>query len=65
MKRAGATPASSWLISGNPFDLLGAANCDFNTAWVKRDPAALFDPWGGAPTLTLSSLEELQNRLEK
>jgi len=65
LTRAGATPSSSWLISGNPFDLLGAANCAFNTAWVKRDPAALFDPWGRAPTLTLASLEELRDRLEK
>jgi len=65
LKRAGAAPSDSWLISGNPFDLLGAANCDLNTAWVKRDPAALFDPWGEAPALTLASLDELQVRLEK
>ncbi len=65
LKRAGATAGDSWLISGNPFDLLGAANCDFHTAWVKRDPAALFDPWGTTPDITLRHLGELRAGLEK
>ena len=65
LKRAGATAGDSWLISGNPFDLLGAANCDFHTAWVKRDPTALFDPWETEPDITLNDLGELRTRLEK
>jgi 2-haloacid dehalogenase len=49
----------TWLISSNPFDVIGAINVGMQAAWVKRTPDALFDPWGIQPTVTVSGLTEL------
>jgi 2-haloacid dehalogenase len=54
-----STVASTWLVSGNPFDILGAQAVGWKTAWVRRDPAAVFDPWGIEPSLTITDLREL------
>jgi 2-haloacid dehalogenase len=56
---AGSCAEDTWLISGNPFDVIGAHNAGWNTAWVKRDPGAVFDPWGIEPTVVVRSLDEL------
>ncbi len=53
------TPDSTWLVSSNPFDVIGAAACGWQTIWVKRNPSAVFDPWEQAPTLTVSKLTAL------
>ncbi|HEB97584.1 MAG TPA: haloacid dehalogenase type II [Sedimenticola thiotaurini] len=63
LSRSGAGDEGAWLVSGNSFDLVGAAACGFRTAWVRRSPDALFDSWGKAPTLTVSDLSELADRL--
>jgi 2-haloacid dehalogenase len=55
--------AGTWLVSSNPFDVLGALHAGLKAAWVQRDPSTPFDPWGEAPTLTVSSLDELQGAL--
>ena len=55
----GTTPKATWLVSTNPFDIIGAAAFGWNTAWVKRSPAAVFDPWEHSPTKTIASLKEL------
>ncbi len=54
---------STWLISGNPFDVIGAQAAGWKTAWLKRDPAAVFDPWDVEPTATISNLGELIDAL--
>lgn len=54
---------NAWLISGNPFDVLGALNHGMKTAWVKRSDEAIFDPWGPEPTVVINSLEQLVNRV--
>jgi 2-haloacid dehalogenase len=59
LRRAGATGAEAWLVSSNPFDVIGAISSGMRAAWVKRSPDGLFDPWGIEPTLTVSSLLEL------
>ncbi len=59
LQRTGAQPAEAWLISSNPFDVIGAINVGMQAAWVKRSPDALFDPWGMPPTVTVSGLTEL------
>jgi 2-haloacid dehalogenase len=59
LRRAGATGADAWLISSNPFDVIGALSAGMKAAWVKRSPEALFDPWGIEPTLTVNSLLSL------
>jgi 2-haloacid dehalogenase len=59
LRQAEAGVGEAWMISGNPFDVLGALSAGMKAAWVKRSPAALFDPWGIEPTLTVGSLAEL------
>ena len=59
LARANATADSSWLVSGNPFDIIGAQNTGMRGAWIKRNNA-VFDLWEGVkPTATISSLTEL------
>lgn len=49
----------TWLVSGNPFDVIGAHNAGWRTAWVKRHPAAVFDPWEISPDATITDTNEL------
>jgi len=35
----------SWLISGNAFDVIGADQQGFHTAWIQRNPQQAFDVW--------------------
>ena len=51
------------MISGNPFDVLGAVGAGPNGAWVKRTPDAVLDPWDIAPTLIASDLAEFADRM--
>ena len=55
----GAPPDATWLVSSNPFDIIGAAAAGWKTAWVKRNPAAVFDPWEHSPNMVIGSLNEL------
>ena len=55
----GSRSRDTWLVSGNPFDVIGAATCGWNTAWLRRDSNAVFDPWGAEPTVVVGSLDEL------
>ena len=57
----GSVANETWLVSGNPFDVIGAQAAGWNTAWVKRDATAVFDPWGIEPTVTIADLRELQD----
>jgi 2-haloacid dehalogenase len=59
LRQAGACGADAWLISGNPFDVIGAISAGMRGAWVKRSPQAVFDPWEIQPTLTVGSIVEL------
>ena len=55
-----AAPASdAWLISSNPFDVIGAVSFGLHAAWVQRSNNVIFDPWGIEPTLRITSLREL------
>ena len=56
-------PPEVWLVSSNPFDVIGAKNVGLNAAWVKRSPAALFDPWGIEPDLVVGDLQDLAAKL--
>lgn len=62
---SGASAEISWLVSGNPFDVIGAISAGLNSAWVKRSEKAVFDPWGIEPTLTISSLADLGDSISK
>jgi len=59
LQRAKADSSEAWLISSNPFDVIGAMAVGMRTAWVKRSEKALFDPWDVTPTVTITNLSEL------
>ena len=59
LRKAQATGSDAWLISGNPFDVIGAISAGMRAAWVQRSADAVFDPWGFEPTITVTSLAEL------
>lgn len=59
LRRAGATGSEAWLVSSNPFDVIGSISAGMRSAWIKCSPSALFDPWGIEPTLTVKTLTEL------
>jgi 2-haloacid dehalogenase len=63
LRRSGAESEQAWLISGNPFDVIGAISAGLNAAWVKRSAGALFDPWGLEPTIEVTSLAEIGERI--
>ncbi len=63
LKKSAATGERSWLISGNPFDVIGAISAGMRAAWVRRSADAIFDPWGIEPTLTVQGLSELYERI--
>ena len=59
LEATGATPADAWLVSGNPFDVLGAVSAGICGAWVKRSPDAILDPWEIEPTVIAEDLPGL------
>jgi 2-haloacid dehalogenase len=58
-ERLGQQPSSVWLVSSNSFDVIGASAAGLRTAWIKREPEAVFDPWGVEPDLMASGLDQL------
>lgn len=65
LRRSGAVGTGAWLISSNPFDVIGALSAGWRAAWVRRTQAALFDPWGIEPTLTVDHLGELIAKIRR
>ncbi len=47
----------------NPFDVIGAASDGMKSAWIKRSEKAVFDPWGIEPTIIVSNLVELADKI--
>ncbi|MGO2391126.1 MULTISPECIES: haloacid dehalogenase type II [unclassified Halomonas] len=56
-------PEQTWLISSNPFDVIGATHAGLRSAWIRRRSDAPFDPWGIEPDMTVTDLETLADRL--
>ncbi len=63
LEQTGSTQDETWLISGNPFDVIGAHMAGWHTAWVKRNPAAVFDPWDIEPDAIVTDMSELSSVL--
>ena len=59
----GTDAAQSWLVSSNPFDVIGAVSAGMRAAWVRRDSTAVFDPWGIEADVVVSDLGELPSAL--
>lgn len=63
LRRAKALGHETWLISGNPFDVIGAISAGLCGAWVQRSEQAIFDPWELQPTLIVRNLGQLSQGL--
>ena len=63
LKKTNANASSAWLISSNPFDVIGAISVGMKSVWVKRSSDAVFDPWGIEPTAIIANLKELNGVL--
>lgn len=59
VRRACADCRECWLVSANPFDVIGALSAGMLAAWVRHDSAVPFDPWEVEPTLVVSNLSHL------
>ncbi len=62
LKRCNTAAESSWLISGNAFDVMGAKSAGLRGIWLQRSSSAVFDAWEGlsadATIRELSGLDE-------
>ena len=58
-EKTAAAPADTWLVSSNPFDIIGAGQARWNTIWVRRNPDVPFDTWGKRPTHIVSDLGQI------
>ncbi len=56
---AGLAPQDCWLVSSNPFDVIGAVSFGMRAAWLQRAATAIFDPWDIQPTAVIGGLDEL------
>ena len=65
LRQADVQSCSAWLISSNPFDVIGAISAGMKSAWLQRSPEAIFDPWGIDPTITVSDLLALADKLNE
>jgi 2-haloacid dehalogenase len=48
-----------WLVSSNPWDIIGARSAGLSAAWVQRSEEKIYDPWGIEPNVTVRSLIDL------
>jgi 2-haloacid dehalogenase len=62
-RRLGTEPSDTWLVSSNPFDVIGAKAVGLAAAWIQRKPDARFDPWEIEPDIVVPDLEALAARL--
>jgi 2-haloacid dehalogenase len=64
VSRGGRTREETWLVSSNPFDVIGAKAADLRSVWVRRNSGAQFDPWEFEPDVVVSNLLELTTGLK-
>lgn len=65
LRKTASLQSSAWLISGNPFDVIGAISAGMKGVWLKRSEEAIFDPWGIEPTLVVKSLVEVADKIAR
>ncbi|AHY46898.1 haloacid dehalogenase, type II [Rubrobacter radiotolerans] len=63
VRKLGTEKERVWLVSGNSFDVIGAKAFGLRTAWLRRNPEAVFDPWGLHPDATAPDLRKLAAEL--
>jgi 2-haloacid dehalogenase len=57
LDRTSSKAGKSWLVSANPFDVLGAGAAEMKAVWLQRSPELVMDPWEIKPTLTIKRLD--------
>lgn len=62
-RRLDTAPSETWLVSSNPFDIIGAKAAGLMAAWIQRKPDTQFDPWEIEPDLVAPDLEVLAEKL--
>lgn len=65
LRKSGALGSNAWLVSSNPFDVIGSISAGMKAVWVQRSPEAIFDPWGIEPTLIVNSLSNLNKQISE
>jgi len=63
LRKTKSVASNSWLISSNPFDVIGAVSCGMRSVWLRRTPNATFDPWEFKPTAIAESIIDLNTIL--
>ena len=63
LRRSKSGGSEAWLISGNPFDVLGAISAGMRGAWVRRNDNMVFDPWGIEPDVTVTGIAGLKEAI--
>ena len=58
-RATGAWSSPFWLVSSNPWDVIGARSAGLASAWVRRSEEKIYDPWGIEPDITVRSLIDL------
>ncbi|MGO9083847.1 MAG: haloacid dehalogenase type II [Candidatus Sulfotelmatobacter sp.] len=64
VSRGGRSREDTWLVSSNPFDVIGAKAAHLKAAWVRRNPEAVFDPWEFKPDIVVGDLTALATALK-
>ena len=63
LDNTGALLGATWLVSAQPFDVIGALEVGWKAIWVQRSPTQHFDPWDIEPTAVVDSLGALREAL--
>jgi 2-haloacid dehalogenase len=64
-QRLGCPVNHTWLVSSNPFDVIGAKSAGLRAAWIKRKAELVFDPWNIHPDLLARDLNDFAEQLDK
>lgn len=59
MGKSASEMSDMWLVSGNPFDIVGARKMGMKAAWVDRAGKGWTDRLGEEPTIVVQELEEI------
>ena len=59
MRKTKSDIGSCWMVSSNPWDVIGAKAAGMKAAWIQRDATKIFDPWDIKPDIVVTDLLEL------
>ncbi|WP_251977914.1 haloacid dehalogenase type II [Salinicola avicenniae] len=63
-RRTHSRPDNTWLVSSNPFDIIGARYAGLRAAWIQRNPKQPFEPWGDPPDMMAPDLGALAEQFQ-